>query len=117
MTLKVGDVVICHDWQPVENKKGFIEEIIVDPTGKSNWKAEGQYSIYGLEEVEFTSGKSFYFGDFLGEHLDKTGETMSKLDLEKLKWKLNPEENKGFIHDIDKVVKNLGREKGRNESK
>ncbi len=113
--LKVGDVVICHGWKPTENKKGFIEEIIIDPSGQPRWKAKGQYSVYGLEQAEFTSGKSYYFGDYLGEDLEPTGESMSKLDLEKLKWELDEKNDKGFLNDIDKVVKNLGRERGRNE--
>lgn len=115
MTLKVGDIVICHGWDATESKKGFIEEIIIDPSGQPKWKAEGQFSVYGLEQANFSSGKSYYFGDYLGEDLEPTGESMSKLDLEKLKWTLNITEDKGFLHDIDKVVKNLGREKGRNE--
>jgi hypothetical protein len=113
--MKVGDIVICHGWKPTENKKGFIEEIVTDPHQSFNKLAySGRYSVYGLEPVKFSSGKpSYYYGDFNGDTLEVTGDFMTKEDLEK--YKLNEPDNLGIKHDMDIVIKNLGRTSGRNE--
>ncbi len=113
MTLKVGSIVICHGWTPIEGLKGFIEEIISDPeiqhTGMI-WS--GKYSVYGLEKGHFTTTDKYYFGLFLGVHLDETGQSMSVEDLEKFA-DIDPE-NKMLQQDIPIIIKNLGRELGKN---
>lgn len=115
--MKVGDIVICHSWKPTENKKGFIEEIIgmPDPEFKdrNSRRSSGRFSVYGLEPAKFSSDTSYYYGDFIGEDLEPTGDKMTKEDLEK--YKLNEPDNLGIKHDIDLVIKNLGRSSGRNE--
>ncbi len=113
MTLKVGDVVICHGWEPIENLKGFIEEIISDPEIEEYGRIwSGKYSVYGLEKGHFVTADKYYFGDFLGVHLDETGKSMSVEDLEK--FAKNDPENKMLQQDIPIIIKNLGREMGKN---
>lgn len=114
MTLKVGSIIICHGWDEVEGKKGFIEEIISDPAlGKTGIIWSGRYSIYGLEEVDFDSGAKYYFGSFLGADLEETNEAMSIKDLEQF---LEQNVSDKMLHkDIPTIIKNLGRETGRNE--
>ena len=114
MTLKVGDIVICHGWDTVEGLKGFIEEIVSDPAiERSGMIWTGTYSIYGLEKGHFVSGDKYYFGDFLGANLEETNESMTVEDLVKIAKK-DPE-NKMLQLDIPIIVKNLGREMGKNE--
>jgi len=114
MNFKVGDIVICHGWDPVEGKRGFIEEIIRDSfenrTGRF-WLA--RYSVYGFTKSEFPSGGSFYYGDFVEDNLESTKEVMTVEKLENFK-DMEPD-NKGIRKDMDIVIKNLGRESGRNE--
>lgn len=114
----VGDMVICHGYEKCEGKKGFIEEIITDPQQRfgSGRFYSGKYSIYGLEAVKwFTGSDSHYYGDFLGENLEPTGDMMSTEDLEKFKQK--EPNNKGLQKDIDIVIANLGRKSGRNDGR
>ena len=111
--MKVGDIVICHDYKSIEGKKGFIEEIIDDPnTSWNKLRETGCYSVYGLEKAHFSIGDSYYFGDCIGDTLEPTGKSMTLKDLEK--YKTNESNNKGMSHDIDIVIKNLGRSSGRN---
>lgn len=111
--MKVGDIVICHDWKPIEGKKGFIEEILDDPyTSWNKLRETGCYSIYGLEKAHFSTADSYYFGDCIGNTLVPTGKSMTVEDLEKYKT-LEPN-NKGINRDIDIVIINLGRSSGRN---
>jgi len=114
MTLKVGSIIICHGWDIVEGKKGFIEEIISDPTlGKTGIIWSGRYSVYGLDEVGFDSGAKYYYGSFLGADLEETNEAMSKHDLEQF---LEQNMTDKMLHkDIPTIIQNLGRETGRNE--
>ena len=75
MTLKVGSIVICHGWDVVDGKKGFIEEIVSDPAIEhSGMIWTGRYSVYGLEKAQFSTMDKFYFGDFLGAELDETNQ-------------------------------------------
>ncbi len=116
MTLKVGSIVICHGWDLVEGKKGFIEEIVSNPSIRGSgaiWS--GKYSVYGLEEGNFSGMDKFYFGDFLGVNLEETKQTMTVDDLKKLPMK-DPE-NKMLEQDIQIIIKNLGREMGKNEGR
>lgn len=107
---KVGDIVICHGRESIEGRKGFIEEVIVDAGGR--FKPFGKFSIYGLEYATFLSDESLYFGDFNGDDLEPTGESMTVETLEQYKKK--EPHNKGLIKDIDIVKQNLGRTSGRN---
>ncbi len=114
MTLKVGSIVICHGWDEVEGKKGFIEEVISDPAlGKTGLIWSGRYSIYGLEEVDFDSGAKYYFGSFLGADLEETNEAMSVKDLEQFLEQNTTD--KLLQKDIPIIIQNLGRETGMNE--
>lgn len=116
MTFKVGDIVICHDWEPTEGKKGFIEEIVVDPNPRGSFKKYGQFSVYGLEPATFvTSQPDLYYGDYIGENLKATGETMTKEKL--IEWQKQEPNNKGIARDVQMVIANLGRESGRNEGR
>jgi len=111
---KVGDIVICHNWSAAEGKKGFIEEIIIDPnTSWNQLQITGKFSIYGLEKAYFSTGNTFYYGDFIGDTLEETGKSMTVADLERYR-SVEPN-NKGMQKDIDNVIRNLGRIKGRNE--
>jgi len=114
--LRVGDIVICHGWDVCEGMKGFIDCIVSDPKLQRNgiiWT--GRYSVYGLEDGNFEKTHKHYFGDFLGANLDETGESMTVEDLEKLPMK-DPE-NKMLEQDIQIIIKNLGREMGKNEGR
>ena len=114
--LAVGDVVICHDWQPTNNKLGFVEEIIIDPN-QDSWnklQASGKYSIYGLNQAKFSAtGESFYYGDFMGKSLVNTGRKLTVADLEKY-LQDKPITDKGIRQDVAKVIRNLGRTSERN---
>lgn len=114
ITLKVGDIVICHGWDVCENMKGFIESIVSDPKLQRNgiiWT--GRYSVYGLEDGNFEKSNKHYFGDFLGARLEETGKSMSVENLEK--YKQVHTDDAMTQEDIPIIIKNLGREKGRNE--
>lgn len=113
MTLKVGSIVICHGWEVIENLKGFIDEIVSDPEIEHTgliWS--GNYSVYGLEKAHFYTADKYYFGDFLGVNLEETGKSMTVEDLEK--FAKNDPENKMLQLDIPIIIKNLGREMGKN---
>jgi len=117
----VGDIVIVHSNGSIwHDKKGFIEEIIVDPTPKSrirgkqdpnNPRFSGKYSIYGLEK---SSDGKWYFGDFVGDELELFGTKMSKPDLRDYIFQRKFADPK-VEYDIPLVIKNLGRCKGKNE--
>jgi len=114
MVLKVGDIVIVHGWDVCEVMKGFIESIVSDPKYHRNgiiWT--GRYSIYGLEDGNFEKTHKHYFGDFLGARLDETGKSMTVDDLEK--YKEQHSDDKMLEQEIPIIIKNLGREMGRNE--
>jgi len=116
LTLKVGSIVICHGLDIVEGLKGFIEEIVSDPVVEHSgliWT--GKYSIYGLEKGHFSTTDRYYFGDFLGADLEETDTSMSVQDLEKFA-KTDPE-NKMLQQDIPIIIKNLGRDMGKNEGR
>ena len=119
----VGDIVICKGWEKCKDKKGFIEEIVVDPKkGNRNRFHSGRFSVYGLEPFNKTAGsytpvedyhRMPYFGDFVGADLEPTGE---KMTAEKIKeWAKIFPDNKGLQADIIIIIKNLGRASGRNE--
>jgi len=72
-----------------------------------------RYSIYGLEDGDFSTTFKNYFGDFLGAKLEETGKSMTKEDLEK--YMTDHPKDKMLEEDIPIIIKNLGREKGRNE--
>jgi hypothetical protein len=112
--LKVGDIVICHGWDVCEGMKGFIDCIVSDPRLERNgiiWT--GRYSVYGLEDGNFEKAHKHYFGDFLGAKLEETGKSMSVEDLEK--YKVKHSDDKMLEEEIAIIVRNLGREKGKNE--
>jgi len=112
--LKVGDIVVVHGWDLCEGKRGFIESIVSNPKLQRNgiiWT--GRYSVYGLEDGNFESGNKYYFGNFLGARLDETGKSMTQEDLEK--YQQDHPDDKILEEDIPVVIKNLGRELGRNE--
>jgi len=114
LTLKVGDIVICHGWDSCENMKGFIESIVSDAKlQRSGIIWTGRYSVYGLEDGHFSTASKNYFGDFLGANLEETGKSMTKEELEK--YMADHATDKMLEEDIPIVIKNLGREKGRNE--
>lgn len=113
MTLKVGDIVVCHDYKPIDGKKGFVEEIITDPhTSWNKLRESGCYSIYGFEKAHFSTGDSHYYGDCIGNTLSSTGESMTVEALEK--FKQNEPSNKGLALDMEIVKRNLSRTSGRN---
>lgn len=94
--------------------KGFIESIVSDPKlERSGIIWTGRYSVYGLEDGNFEKSHKHYFGDFLGARLDETGKSMSVEDLEEYKQKHS--DDKMLEEDIPIIIKNLGREMGRNE--
>lgn len=114
MTLRVGDIVICHGYDVVEGMRGFVEEIVSDPAlDKKGMIWTGRYSVYGLEAVEFSAGCRHYFGDFLGANLEETGVKMSVKDLEQ--FSTVDSTDKMLQQDIPIVINNLGRESGRNK--
>ena len=114
MTLKVGDIVICHGYEICEGKKGFVEEIVADPAmNKKGMIWTGRYSVYGLVPVEFSAGCRYYFGDFLGANLEETGMTMTVKDLKE--FSANDTSDKMLQDDIPIILDNLGRESGRNK--
>lgn len=116
MTLKVGDIIICHNWDEVEGKKGFIEEIISDPKLHKSGKVwTGRFAVYGIEEADFDTINTLYFGDFFGADLEETGESMTEQDLKNY-MNIDPED-KMMQQDIPIMIKNLGRELGKNEGK
>jgi len=116
----VGDIVIVHSVGSIwDNKKGFIEEIIVNPTPKhlvsKKFNPElprysGKYSIYGLEKSN--DGK-WYFGHFVGQELELFGSRMSKPDLRDYVFKRKFSDPK-VEREIPLVIENLGRCKGKN---
>lgn len=106
--------MITHGWDVCDGMKGFIECIVSDPKLQRNgiiWT--GRYSVYGLEDGDFEKTHKHYFGDFLGARLQETGKSMTKEDLEK--YMANHPTDKMLEEDIPIVIKNLGREKGKNE--
>jgi len=114
--LHVGDIVICHGHKSCEGKKGFVEEIVTDTDQNHVGRFySGRFSIYGLEKIKSSIGNSLYYGDFLGEDLESTNNIMSIEDLQKYKTK--EPDNKGLQSDIEIVIRNYGRTKGRNEDK
>ena len=114
MTLRVGDIVICHGWDVCEGMKGFIDCIVSDPKlQRSGIIWTGRYSVYGLEDGNFEKTHKYYFGDFLGARLEETGKSMTVEDLEK--YKIQHFDDKMLEEDIPIVIKNLGREMGKNE--
>ncbi len=119
----VGDIVLVHSNGSIWNdRKGFIEEIIIDPTPKyrissrqdpESPRFSGKYSIYGLEK---SSDGKWYFGNFVGQELELTGTTMSKPDLRDYAYNRKFSDPK-VEHDVLTVIENLGRCKGKNEEK
>jgi len=115
MTLKVGDIVIVKE----HNTRAFVEEIIfqagVDGV-TSRQKKYGKYSLYALEPTrEIKRQGDWYIGEHLGDELHYTPNTMSKNDLMNYKNE-HFQDLGGFANDIDIVIKNLGRNEGRNDS-
>lgn len=117
MKLKVGDIVKCNcKRDKCYSQLGFVEEIIREsnPNDKSLF-GQGKYSIYGFQPAYFSSSPKYdgdyYYGDHLESDLQPTGETVKLGQLMILKEKLHG----GFKDDIDIVVRNFGRESGRNK--
>jgi len=121
-TFRVGDIVTVKCNRDDKIHRAFIEEIIRDPypqKREGTWASyfgKGKYSLYGLDPVVFQIGSSnpsadWYFGDYIEDTITPTGESMSLKDLQEYKNKMVG----GFKKDIDKVIKNLGRNSGRNE--
>jgi len=119
----VGDIVIVHSNGSIwHDKKGFVEEIILDPVPKSRITGKqkpdhprfsGKYSIYGLEK---SSDGKWFFGDFAGQELELFGTKMSESDLRDYIYQRKFSDPK-VETDIPIVIANLGRCKGKNEEK
>ena len=115
---KVGDVVICHSSGRSNGKKGFVEEIVRDDSKHNTGTAfRALYSIYGFEPVKMHESDpahvgDYYFGDHLESELEYTGEVMTEPQLREYRKKLG---DGGFADDIAIVIKNLGRQEGRNQ--
>lgn len=106
----VGDLVLTED-----GRKGFIEEIIIDPNTSSNkLQTTGKYSVYSIEVEKYTDGFGhFYLGDWIGNTITKTGSIMKKENLENIMNKCL--DYKGVAKDFKIVINNLGRKSGKNE--
>lgn len=111
--MQVGDIVICHGYKPTEKKLGFVEEIIYGGDPRNKYRAgDARYSIYGLTPANFQySQSSLYFGDYLASDLETTGDTMTVDGILDYAGKTD---SKGIKHDMEIVLKNLGRSSGRN---
>lgn len=107
---KVGEIVKTDD-----GRMGFIEEIIIDPSPNAKVKMwrEGKYSIYSTNPDRYKDKEKFYIGDYLGSSLQSTG-TFVTVDWLNSMIGVFPD-MKGIINDYQIVIKNHGREKGRNQ--
>ncbi len=101
--------------------KGFIEEIISAPHKPFNEYHSGRFSIYCFTrnpyDIKYNSEVrpgNFYLGDHIGADLETTGEMITIEKLEEYK-KTHFKDAPGFAKDIDIVIANLGRTKGRNQ--
>jgi len=108
---RVGDIVICHGWEQIKGKKGFIEEIVSDPNPNDNKDLQsGHYSVYGLEKDD---NGELYFGDIFGNDLEHTGKSMTKDELIKYAEE-HQDDNSWAYEDMSIVIANLGRMSGEN---
>lgn len=115
MNFKVGDVVIVKE----SDTKAFVEEIIlsVGDGVTVRQKKYGKYSLYAIEPTgEIKRQGDWFIGDHLGDDISATDQAMTKNDLMNYKNE-HFQDLGGFAKDIDIVIKNLGREKGKNEGK
>lgn len=114
---KVGDIVICHSYGRSNGKKGFVEEIVRDGHPNRGTSFRALYSIYGFEQVKLFESDpvhtgDYYFGDHIESELEWTGEVMTVEALREYRKRLG---DGGFADDVDIVIKNLGRQEGRNQ--
>jgi hypothetical protein len=119
----VGDIVIVDRIGSIWNrKKGFVEEIILNPKDPSRIpfgadpnhpRFSGRYSVYGLEK---SGDGNWYFGDFSGVELEHTGTKLSKVDIRDYMFKRKfDRESRVIERDMKIVLRNLGRCEDKNE--
>ncbi len=100
-TYHVGDIVVCRtSYAKTDGKRGFIEEIVDEPTPQRT----GRYSVYGLE-IPNNDKDEIYYGDYSPIELEKTGKVMTSEDI--LEYKATFHDNVGLQHDMDRVIEKI----------
>lgn len=114
ISFKVGDCVVLTE-VGYEGRTGFIEEILITPdplNPRKDWR-EGKFSIFSLNKDEYINGSKFYIGDTFGYNMTETGDVVTE-DMLRSIMSVVPN-NLGIARDFPVVIKNLGRERGKNE--